>query len=464
MTSHPNRRTHRIPILVAFAVQLLIPLALCLDVLVSWRLFKVMSLPDRAVFVFSALWVAIGIGVLLISRGGNRFLDPIGKSLLTIYALCLSLAILELSARVFIKKPQPTLYSPGSKYAFHRDIRLTPGVDPFVNFTVNEVGLRGPAIPYGNNVFKIITVGGSTTLCDYLDDSNEWPHLLMEDMTAGQSQQVVWVANAGVAGATTVHHIALLQTLPILSQADLLTFLIGVNDLQASLAFEGAPAEAYLKHDAALVREQILAEVGQMHPWYRQLRLFQLAHKAAVAVQSRRGRPSPTLDKGYFERRRAREAASIVPLHDLKTGLKEYRDHVLLILHECQIRCLRCDFFTQPTIWRDNLTPAELGMLWGPYVGRVKNPKGYLSAADAARAMDAYNRALLDLCGQDNMECYDLASFIPKNTSAFYDDYHFTGSGARMVAQFISDHLLAASPFKSERPDTHPRALNLKLP
>jgi lysophospholipase L1-like esterase len=464
MVSHPYERTHRIPILVAFAVQLLVPLALCLDVLVPWRVFEVTPLPDKAVFVFSALWLAIGIGVLLVSRGGNRFLDPIGKSVLTIYALCLGLATLELSAHIFMKAPQPTLYSPGSKYAFHRDIRVTPGVDPFVNFTVNEVGLRGPAMPYGNNVFKIITVGGSTTLCDYLDDSREWPHLLMENMTAGQSQQVVWVANAGVAGHTTVHHIALLQTLPILSQVDVLTFLIGVNDLQASLAFEGGPAEAHLEQDASRVREEILAEVGQMHPWYRQLRLFQLAHKAAVAVVSRRNRLSPTLDKGYFERRRARDAGSIVPLPDLKTGLKEYREHVLLILHECQIRGLRCIFFTQPTMWRDNLTPAELGLLWGPYVGRVRNPKGYLSAADGARAMDAYNRALLDLCGQHNMECYDLASFIPKDTSAFYDDFHFTVSGARMVAQFISDYLLAAPPFSRERPDNHPRALNQKLP
>jgi hypothetical protein len=61
--------------------------------------------------------------------------------------------------------------------------------------------------------------------------------------------------------------------------------------------------------------------------------------------------------------------------------------------------------------------------------------------------MDLYNGALLNLCRQYKLECYDLASFVPKDTSVFYDDAHFNESGARIIAQLISNYLLSTPPF-----------------
>ncbi len=66
--------------------------------------------------------------------------------------------------------------------------------------------------------------------------------------------------------------------------------------------------------------------------------------------------------------------------------------------------------------------------------------------------MDAYNQTLLNLCRQDHLECYDLASSIPKDTSAFVDDVHFNIGGARMVAEFLAARLLAAPPFGTGSP------------
>jgi hypothetical protein len=77
---------------------------------------------------------------------------------------------------------------------------------------------------------------------------------------------------------------------------------------------------------------------------------------------------------------------------------------------------------------------------------------GYASAADLSHAMDAFNQTLLSVCREDNLECYDLASAIPKDTSAFYDGDHFNISGARMVAQFLAAHLLASPPFSGTAP------------
>ena len=90
--------------------------------------------------------------------------------------------------------------------------------------------------------------------------------------------------------------------------------------------------------------------------------------------------------------------------------------------------------------------------MWFGWVGSVHDPRGYLTISDLAIAMDSYNMALIELCSEDGLECYDLAADVPKDTNAFYDDVHFNESGARIIAAAISDYLLQQPPFKGQTP------------
>ena len=60
--------------------------------------------------------------------------------------------------------------------------------------------------------------------------------------------------------------------------------------------------------------------------------------------------------------------------------------------------------------------------------------------------MSLFNEALLTVCRINSLECYDLASAIPKDTTAFYDDCHFNEGGARLVAQFLTERVLKSAP------------------
>jgi hypothetical protein len=66
--------------------------------------------------------------------------------------------------------------------------------------------------------------------------------------------------------------------------------------------------------------------------------------------------------------------------------------------------------------------------------------------------MDLYNRRLIETCGQSGLDCYDLASVVPKDTSALFDDCHFNEQGARIVADRLSQYLLSRSPFAGTDP------------
>ena len=277
-------------------------------------------------------------------------------------------------------------------------------------------GCVGPDFLVEADVYKVITVGGSTTECLYLDDSETWPQLLMDSTNSRQQAISVWVGNAGRSGRTTVDHLASLRSLPILIEADMLIFQIGINDLSSSLALEGAPTQRALERNLGL---------GGLYsyPTFKRLRLFQFGRNALSKID-------PSLvyvgwqitGSELVHLRRQRAQASIVPLPDLQTGLQEYKQRVRNLALECRARGIRCLFTTQPSMWRSDLSPFEEELLVFGWIGPRARSKGYVSTAELAKAMDAYNDALLDVCRQEGLECYDVASAVPKDVSAFYDD------------------------------------------
>lgn len=124
---------------------------------------------------------------------------------------------------------------------------------------------------------------------------------------------------------------------------------------------------------------------------------------------------------------------------------------LLALGDRCRDLEMRCLFLTQPTLWRVGMNAEEQSLMWAGATGTnggFGSPKGYVSVDDMARAMDAYNQVLLSVCQEAGLECYDLASHIPKNTTAFWDDMHFNEQGARTVAQTLTDYLVAKPPFR----------------
>jgi len=429
----------------AYLGHLLVPLVLLVDSLraVSAGTAYIM---EKGVVAIGAIWLVAGLGALALSRNRRRFLDRISGPLLAVYVFCFSVGLAELGLRVVIQSfnRTPLRFRPGTATVTHNLARAgLPGVPPTATFTTNRLGLRGPLPPSDGRAYKIITVGGSTTECVALDDSQDWSHLLMLAMNDGQKKYPVWVGNSGASGLTTVDHLACLRQRPVLSQADLLIFLIGVNDLQATVQSRGASSQKQLDYKARLFIAHAPPGVKAEGGLFRRAWLFAMARDIAL----RRWHSSPETDLLLGARER-RAAGPIVPLPDLQLGRREYSQRVRALERECHARGLRCLFLTQPTLWRANLSPTEEHLLWFGWVGR----DGFASAADLARAMDAFNQTLLSVCREDHLECYDLASAIPKDTSAFFDDDHFNISGARMVAQFLAARLLASPPFSGTAP------------
>lgn len=335
--------------------------------------------------------------------------------------------------------PLPALAAP------HMPTRLTfavgdamPGISGTVEFSVNDLGLRGPAMSLDDAALKVLCVGGSTTECLYVTDKLSWPWLL-ENLLQQATGKKVYVGNAGKSGHLTPHHHYLLSHYRPATDFDGVLLLCGYNDLN-TLACAGSYEQRLPR-----VAEETLIEVGRAdHPGYQRLALFRQAlrlveeKRVGVIAQDYRG------DWYARERETRRRALARQPLSArparFERALASYRDNLERIVELCHDRGQTLMLMTQPTMYRKDLT-EELQQLLYNHVGA----RAYTTEV-LAEMMDAFNRVLLDVARERGVPCLDLAALLPADTSVFYDDCHFNISGCRRVAELTAEFLARQGP------------------
>jgi lysophospholipase L1-like esterase len=433
-------------LLVGFATHLLLPLGLVIDSV--WLSTKRPLSPLEQCVVFGGIVWLISCGFLLAaSRYREHLQARLTRITVLFYSILVPFSVVEMVLEVrYGQDPGPTFYSPETRFRTNPDPTLTPGVRGTAISEINELGLRGASIRIlagRANVFKIFTLGGSATICAYLDDTEAWPNLLMEGLNHRQDRYFVFVGNAGARAHASLEHLEFLRRMPVLRSGDLLIFLVGVNDLERTLNFGGGSLKQFFNEAIEQLRHK-LTPVDL--PAYKRLRLFQRARNILLSLDSETGANDTNAHVG--RQRRVRAQSQVVPLPDLSIGLSEYREHIQAIVDYCRSSGQRCLFLTQPTLWRDDLTESEQGLLWfGRTAPSGGHGRGYVAPAELAKAMDRFNRALIEVCTQAGVEVYDLAAAVPRDTSIFYDDCHFNENGSRVVAQLLVDWLAHRPPF-----------------
>ena len=437
-------------LLVGFAVHLLLPLGLVADSV--WLSTKRPLSPLEQCVVGGAIVWFLGAGSLLVAaRHRERIQARLAGTTVLLYSILVPCLAVEMVLEVrYGPSPGPTFYTPQTRLRTNPDPALTPGVQGTAISQINELGLRGPStriLAGHENVFKIFTLGGSTTICAYLDDTEAWPNLLMEGLNHRQDRYFVFVGNAGARAHASLEHLEFLRRMPVLRSADLLIFLVGVNDLERTLNFGGGS----LKQFFAEATEQLRHKLTPVDlPVYKRLQLFQCAKNIMMSVDPETGANDTNAHVG--RQRRVRTQSQVVPLPDLSIGLGEYREHIQAIIDHCHRSGQRCLFLTQPTLWREDLSEAEQSLLWfGRTAPSRGHGRGYVAPAELAQAMDQFNHVLIDVCTRAGVEVYDLAAAVPKDTSIFYDDCHFNENGSRVVARLLVDWLAQRPPFEASQ-------------
>ncbi len=397
---------------------LLVPGAIVLDtavaVLAGWRPRAAFA---RAVPIGAGL---LGLGFLLLVvlprvRPFHRWIAP----RLAAALLALLVAWIAADVYLYLHVPRFHLRAPGLHVVCHPAPGVMPGIVGEAHYTMNSSGFRGPELPEDHAAYRIFCLGGSTTVCFYLDDSECWPQLVMDSLNARQGERPAWVGSTGISGYRMDEHLRLVRRSPLVARMDCLVLLVGINDLLSELNTTRAVVPLWAR--SKVLRRLTSREQGVGPPDLR-------VEDAAGSM--------------YGPRRAYRQKRLIVDrAPDLGRGQREYAAKVEALVAELRERGVRPIFMTQPVLWRADLPEEQEKLLW---LGMLTEDT-FLSTARLREAMERYNESLLATCARLGVDCIDLAP-LHGRPELFYDDCHYNPAGSHAVADAVTGWLMERWP------------------
>jgi lysophospholipase L1-like esterase len=396
------------------------------------------------------------IGGLVVGSLAGRVRSPmLANANLVAISLLVAVGLGEAVLRAYLPPADKYYVWPPHLHAiFNPDPKILTGIEGESHFIINSQGIRGDEFSPADD-YRILAIGGSTTESLYVDQTEAWPQLVQAKLNEAQTERRVWVGNAGKSGFNTREHILQMRyLLPQYPSVDAVILLIGGNDFNLRLIEGDSYKPNYMDlpgaQQALLKRVfKVLPQRDPALPYYQRSAVWRLANQIeeaqgqaqtvdAIDTEDNRG-------KVYLSRReRRKNGRRENNLPDLSPGLAEYARNVNTLIDMAQAHNVRLILMTQPTLWRADLTQAEEDLLW---LGWQPGHEVFYTAEALRQGMAIYNDQLLEICQQRQIECIDLASALPKDTTAFYDGVHFNEGGSRQVATVVADYLLRHEPF-----------------
>lgn len=372
-------------------------------------------------------YAGILLGIMSAADGARR-----KKALLRgwnlLFSTLLTLVLLEIGLRIVMPG---SIFHPALDLRPHVRVRLRntdPSGTPIDGwFTTNKWGMRGEEPPRDwDDWFTIICIGGSTTQCFELDDSQAWPQLLQDHLRTVNPE--TWVGNGGLAGHSSRAHLIFMRSVIERVRPDMVVILMGANEK--------------VNYDLGSLEDIEAIGVTETSLGYRifcRSRLVQILYyfKKAwvddIPVQNTAGASRLTLVPMSGQEMDIPE-----DLHDLLKDPGFTRNNVRQIIALAREYGVTPVFMTQPLLFED--TPYWRGIL-GKESTSPDHP-GLISAASWSRLQDTNNRDIMQVCREEGVACYDLAAAVPKQPEYFFDDMHFSILGSATVADSLAKFLM----------------------
>jgi lysophospholipase L1-like esterase len=354
------------------------------------------------------------------------------RLLLAASSLLATLALLEAGLRLLGPSPDYFVQVPGTEWTIAAAPEAIRGIEGVSRYRVNANGIRGR--PFGRDAaeYRFLAVGGSTTECAQLDETEVWTFLLERALRPRSDGRRVWVGNVGRSGMTTREHVLHLERLlPQYPRIDVVLSMVGANDMLSALKqgskyrpIEPRPSRAFVLVPGRSV-------------------LWQTVRRAKLSWSARRSF-GPEDARGLLNARQARREARtwLDDLPDLNAPLDEYRRNLLAMAGIATARDAALVLITQPSRWKANASDEDGRDFWFGWVGEDwPTAEAYFTTGALERAMAAYNQTLLRVCRERGLDCVDAAALLPADEALFYDDLHFTEAGSRRLAEVLAAHL-----------------------
>lgn len=350
------------------------------------------------------------------------------------------------------------VFPPGSRLLLHPHPTVFPQLEPSIRFEINREGERGPEVPRlrpGETLYRVLVVGGSQPEGYLLDQDTSWPgalHRLLQTpdrlQRLGASRvHVGSIARSGI--GTEALDLILDRVLSRYRRIQAVIILVGASDVLRWLE-QGAPP--FPPTPAAT------SEVFACHPelrfgWKpRNLALVELM----VRLRRLWLRPLNRHERagGWMGRARAMRASPRMirtAMPDPDPMLNHFEHHLRRVLRKAKAHADRVLVVRQP--WFDrHCTPEEAAQMWHGGVGQAwrEEVTTYFSLEVLSRLMALLDARAARVAQDLDVEQLDLRPVVEPSLENYYDFFHATPAGARVVATAVAAAIVGQLPATSE--------------
>lgn len=311
--------------------------------------------------------------------------------------------------------------SPGASYCEQTDTLANRPV----RLRTDGNGLIMPSAIHAQPDAKIVFLGGSTTECIWVSETNRFPFLIGRRLEAATGLRVNSY-NAGKGGNNSLHSLDILlnEILPL--RPDAVVFMENINDLNI-LLFTGSywndrPTRSPLetikieREPAPGLRTLVSNAAGSVAPYFY------------AAIKTR-----PVRDLAEADEWRDLRGKKLV--FNADEILAQFSASLRMFISICRHRGVTPVLMTQQNRFTRPPDPfvertmkkfeADFGIAYGPYLSL------YAAMNETIRAAARDDKILL----------IDLDAAIPKSREFIYDTVHFNDAGSQLAAQIIAQEL-----------------------
>jgi lysophospholipase L1-like esterase len=351
----------------------------------------------------------------------------------------------ELGARWWIRhRGRYYVLPPGLRLRLEPDPDVLPQLERSVRFDVNAEGERGDELPRSRDgLFRVLVAGGSQPEGYLLDQDTAWPgalqRLLQRPEHLGRLKaaraHVGNIARSGVGSQGL--ELILGRVLPFYPRLQTIIILVGASDVLHWLELGAPPAPPPPTRTSDVFRCHPELTFGWKVSRLAIVELLLRMRQRWLRPVQVHVRTCGWIAKARAMRARAKEVRSDVP--DPAPMLAHFDRHFRRALLKAKAHADRVIVVRQP--WFDKpCTPEEAALMWHGGIGQAwrEDVTTFYSFDVLSTLMTLLDARAARAAHELGVEQLDLMPVLEPSSKTYYDFFHATPAGARVIAETVA--------------------------
>jgi lysophospholipase L1-like esterase len=288
------------------------------------------------------------------------------------------------------------------------------GFHPYLQLKPQDIALTADEIIH---TYKVFCLGGSTT--EFKNrQGQDWPALVEKNVQQKLKRDDIRFFNQGKQWYTTLHSLINYETNLRPLKPQVIIVMHTINDL-----LHNADFSYFSQHEFRADYGHFAGPVSRL-----------IDTKSFITKLA-----SKWNQLWYFKPRK-------LVTQDTFKGEAAFAANLNTIIDLAQLDHVKVVLMSQPSLYKENPDPKILPLLYmlnNEAIGRDKQ----WTYQTALNGFMRYKEIIAGVARARNVAYIDLDSLIPKTPEYFYDDVHYTDKAYPLLAQAITEHLLALKVF-----------------